>query len=252
MYALTRPPSPTLSSGERTHLPRVPIAHAGALEQHRAYCQMLRDCGVQVHTLDAEPDFPDATFVEDTAIVLDEVAVLASMGVAARRGEVEAVARKLAEVREVVKIELPARIDGGDVLCLGRTLLVGLSSRTNVAGTLALESLMRRFGYRVWPVPVHNCLHLKTACTALPDGTLLVNEAWLDTSALRAYEMLPVPGTEPFAANVLLIGETVCAAAEQVQTAELIRRRGFTVHTTPLSEFAKAEGGVTCLSLLYA
>src|SRR5262249_6375481 len=139
---------------------------------------------------------------------------------------------------------------GGDVLRVGRTLLAGLSSRTTSEGLQALQAIVVRHGYQVIPVPVRHCLHLKTACTALPDGSLLLNPSWLDIEALPGYEKILVPADEPWAANTLILGTTVCLGAEQVQTAELIQRRGFQVRTTQLSEFAKAEGGVTCLSVL--
>jgi dimethylargininase len=142
-------------------------------------------------------------------------------------------------------------VEGGDVLQIGRSFLVGLSSRTDAAGAEAFERLIRPFGYRVLSVPVHSCLHLKTASTALPDGSLLVNADWLDVRALREFELVKVPDGEPSAADILPIGDTVCIPAEHAETADLLRRRGFEVRSTPLSEFAKAEGGVTCLSLLF-
>src|SRR5205085_3776151 len=126
-----------------------------------------------------------------------------------------------------------------------------VSSRTNRGGVDALAEIVHRFGYKVIPVPVRGCLHLKTACTALPDETLLVNSAWLDVAALRPFEWTPVSESEPWAANVALVGAHVCLAAEHPRTADMIRGRGFDIRTVELSEFAKAEGGVTCLSLLF-
>lgn len=211
---------------------------------------MLRKCGAEVLTLDVNRDLPDCVFVEDTAIVLDEGAVLASMGTESRRAEPIGLEPELRQYREVHRIEPPATLEGGDVLCVGRTLLVGLSSRTNAAGVAALQAIVRLYEYRVVPVPVRQCLHLKSACCALPDGTLLVNSEWLDLAPLRGFERMAVSELEPWAANVALVGETVCAAAAHVQTAQMIRERGFEVETVDLSEFAKAEGGVTCSSIL--
>ncbi|MBC8868599.1 MAG: dimethylargininase, partial [Planctomycetes bacterium] len=147
--------------------------------------------------------------------------------------------------------ELTRTIEGGDVQREGRTLLGGLSSRTNSAGISALDTIVRRCGYRVVAVPVRGCLHLKTACTALPDGRLLVNPAWLDVRDLGDYELTPVPDDEPWGANVALVGTSVCASAAHVRTADSIREEGFDVQLVDLSEFAKAEGGVTCLSLVF-
>jgi dimethylargininase len=148
-------------------------------------------------------------------------------------------------------MESPATIEGGDVLRVDRTLLVGVSSRTNLAGVQGFEAIVRRYGYGVLAVRVRGCLHLKTACTALPDGRLLVNPCWLDMRSLRRFEKVQIAEGEPWAANILLVGNTVCLAAEHVQTADLLRQRSFNVRTVPLSEFAKAEGGATCLSLLF-
>ena len=141
-------------------------------------------------------------FIEDTAVVLDEVAVLMPMGHESRRAEPSGVEPELHRYREVQRIELPATIDGGDVLRVGHTLIVGLSSRTNAAAVRVLAAIVRRSGYDVLPVPVHGCLHLKSACTALPDQSLLLNPAWLEADLLKKYEWLPVPEEEPEAANV--------------------------------------------------
>jgi len=211
---------------------------------------MLREFGVEVRTLNTNLDLPDCVFVEDTAIVLDEVAVLASMGTEARRAEPGGVELELRKHREIERIEPPATIEGGDVLRVGRRLLAGLSSRTNAAGVNALEEIVRAHGYEVIPVPVRRCLHLKTACTALPDERLLVNPEWLDMQALREFEVACVPRTEPWAANMSIVGTRVCVAAGHPQTAGLIRQFGFDVRAIDVSEFAKAEGGVTCLSIL--
>jgi dimethylargininase len=250
MLALTHLPSPNLEHGLRTHVARQPIYHAEAVRQHTAYCEALRDCGVTVQTLSANRDLPDSTFIEDTAVVLDEVAIVASMGTAARRGETAGIETELKKHRPICRIEWPAFLEGGDVLRVGRTLLIGLSTRTNTAGACSLEDVVRPYGYRVRTVPLRDCLHLKTACTALPDGTLLINPAWLDLTALIGFETVSVPQEEAWAANSLPVGDIVCLAAGHEATADLIRRRGFGVRTIELSEFAKAEGCVTCLSLL--
>jgi dimethylargininase len=229
-----------------------PIDHDRAVLQHQAYCRMLRQCSATVRTLDVNRDLPDCVFIEDTAIVLDEVAVLTSMGAPSRRAEPAGIESELRKYRPVERIELPATIEGGDVLRVGRKLLVGLSSRTNLAGVKALDAIARRFGYEVTPVPVRACLHLKSACAALPDGRLLVNPEWLDARALEGFELVRVLDAEPDAANVLLVGQQVCLPAAHPQTADLVGRLGFTVQTVDVSEFAKAEGCVTCLSLLLA
>jgi dimethylargininase len=250
MLAFTHVPSPNLDHGQRTHVARVAIDHALAGKQHQQYCQMLGACGAQVETLDINRELPDATFIEDTAILLDEVAVLASMGTEARRRELAGVERVLQSSRELHRVDASAPLEGGDVLRVGRILLVGLTSRTSLAGAQALAAIVERHGYWVRPVPVRGCLHLKTACTALPDGRLLVNPAWVDGQALQGYHTVPIPPDEPWGANTLLLGSWVCLASEHQRTADLLNQLGFDVQSTPLSEFAKAEGGVSCLSLL--
>jgi dimethylargininase len=252
IVALTNTPSPLLEQCELTHLDRTPIDYATALAQHRGYQQMLRDAGAEVHALDVNRAHPDSVFIEDTALVLDEVAIMMSMGAESRRGEPDAIAAAVSEYRAIERISLPATIDGGDIVRLGRTLLVGQSSRTNAEGAAALARIGKRYGYRVIPVPVTGCLHLKSACTALPDNRLLANAAWFDRAAVADIATVPIPTDEPHAADVALVGDTVCLASEHPRTARLVESLGFTVRTTPLSEFAKAEGAVTCLSLIFS
>src|SRR5262245_20025863 len=170
MLALTHLPAPAMQHGERTHIDRSPIDFQLAVRQHADYCRLLEQCGATVRTLNVNLSLPDCAFIEDAAVVLDEIAVLAAMGAASRRSESAAIELELRRYRKIAKIELPAMLEGGDVLRVGRTLLVGSSSRTNLLGIRALESLVQRFGYHVLPVTVRNCLHLKTACCALPDG----------------------------------------------------------------------------------
>lgn len=252
-FALTHLPSSRMDACVRTHIEVQPIDGALALRQHEAYRAMLARCGAQVTVLDANRTMPDCVFVEDTAIVLDEIAIITSMGTSSRRAEPAAIEAELGKYRSIVRVSLPATIEGGDVLRVGRRLLVGATSRTNAAGIAALAELTRGHGYQVTPVPVTGCLHLKTACTALPDGSLLVNPAWVDRGALTAlgFDVVTVHAAEPNAANVALVGEHVCTGTGHPGTAEIMEQRGFKVVSVDLSEFAKAEGCTTCMSLLF-
>jgi dimethylargininase len=252
MLALTHRPCELLAHCQRTFVDAAAIDTALAADQHAAYCQTLEACGVDIRILEVNRDEPDCVFLEDTAVVLDEVAIICSMGTAARREESTRIEPVLAEYLPIERIELPATLEGGDVLRIGRTLLVGQSPRTNAAGIEALARIAGRLGYRIRSVSVRGCLHLKTACTALPDGRLLVNPAWIDLAALRSYDVVHVPADEPWAANTLPIGRRVILPAEHPQTAELIARLGFEPCPVAISELAKAEGGVTCLSILIA
>ena len=252
MLALAQTPSLRMDYGVRTYVAREPIDFAQVLAQHAGYCRTLANCGAAVRILEINSHFADGVFIEDTAVVLDEVAILASMGTASRRGEPAGIEQVLREYREVLRVDPAVMLEGGDVLQVGKSLLAGLSSRTNAAGVAALAAIAGRFGYSVQSVTVRGCLHLKTACTALPGGRLLVNPAWVELSALRGYELVFVPGEEPWAANVALLGSAVLLAAAHKRTAELIAKLGIATRPVDISEFAKAEGGVTCLSLIFA
>jgi len=249
--ALTRGVSPAIAHCELTFLEREPIDYPRAVAQHAAYVRVLEDLGVRVVPLDADAELPDCCFVEDIAIVLDEVAVLTRPGAASRRGETAALAVALDAYRPIVRLEQPARIDGGDVLVLQRRLFVGLSSRTDAAGRQALAEAVRPFDYEVVPVRTEGCLHLKTAVTAAHADILLVNPQWVDLAPFRGLETIDVAPDEPWAANVLSVGTAVVAAAGFPRTADRLRARGLDVRTVDVSEFQKAEGGVTCKSLVF-
>jgi dimethylargininase len=244
-----------MNACELSFAARTPIDVGGAAVQHARYRQMLEACGVEVFVLPDSDLLPDCAFVEDTAVVLDEIAIIASPGAATRRGEVEAVDAVLRQHRPIVSIRLPATLDGGDVLVVGRTILVGSSARTNANGIVSLRAIAERFGYRVRPVLIQECLHLKSACTALDDSTLIVNPRWLGqgdwTGLAREFALVAIPPEEPFAADVLRIGAQICLPAAHSRTAELIDGLGYQTRCVDLSEFAKAEGGVTCLSILF-
>ena len=221
-----------------------------ARAQHAAYEEALRSAGCTVERIAPADDLPDAVFVEDAAIALDEIAIVTRPGAASRRPELPAVEEALARYRRLLCIQPPATLDGGDVLVIGRRVFVGRSSRTNDSGTAQLADLLRPFGYVVAPVPVLGCLHLKSAVTALTDTTLLINRAWTRADAFRGFDLLDVHPFEPDAANILRIGDALVYAAEFPRTLERLARRGLTPLTVPASELAKAEGAVTCCSLV--
>jgi dimethylargininase len=249
--AVTRDVAPSLAQCELTHLARQPIDVGRAAAQHRAYCDRLQAFGLEVVRLPADPAHPDCCFVEDPAVVLDELAVIAPLGAASRRGESAAIEAALTGYRRIERIALPATLDGGDVLQLGRRVFVGLSSRTNAAGIAALRTIVAPLGYEVTPVTVTGCLHLKTAVTSLDDETLLANPAWFDVSPLAEFEILPVAADEPTAANVLRVGGALWGAAGSPRTLDRLDSRGYRVTPVDISELAKAEAGLTCMSLLF-
>ena len=251
IVALTREPARALDACELTYRERVPVDAAAAAAQHRGYCEALAACGARVVTLPAVDELPDSVFVEDTAVVLGEVAVLTRPGVESRRGEGSLIEPEVARLRSVVRVEAPATLEGGDVLRLGRRLYVGLSPRTNAEGAEALRRFAAPYGYQVVTVEPRGCLHLKTGCSGLDEETVLVNPEWIDASVFRGLEVVAVDASEPWAANVLHVGNSVCVSTAFPRTAEMLARRGYDVRAVEVSEFAKAEGGLTCMSLLF-
>jgi dimethylargininase len=251
LIALTRSVSPNLGSCELTHLPRLQIDVAVAGEQHRRYEECLAGLGCDVRQLPPAPELPDAVFVEDTAVVLPELAVIARSGAISRRPETATVAESLRQFRTLHFIEPPATLDGGDVLCLGQDLFVGLSNRTGVGGIDQLRSIVAPHGYRVTPVELTGCLHLKSAVTPVGKGTLLVNPARVNPASFSGWTTVLVDPSEPFAANALLVKETVVYPAACAKTLARLQNRGIRVAVVDVSELAKAEGGVTCCSILF-
>lgn len=250
LRALTHRPSPNMQRCERTFVGDEMIDYPRALQQHAAYEDALRAHGAEVTTLDVNLASPDCVFVEDTAVVLDEVAIIMSMGAVSRRTEPAGIEPALRAHRPVARVVLPGMIDGGDVVRSERSLYVGLSSRTNTAGIRAFRDIVRLYGYTVTAIPVHGCLHLKSGCSSLPDGRFLVNARWIDASPLKS-NILEVATDEPSAGDVLVIGDRIIASNAFSGSIDLLRSNGFAVTPVAVSEFAKAEGGVTCLSLIF-
>jgi len=248
--ALTRPVPSSIARCELTHLERTRIDVDVARAQHAEYEATLRRLGCAIERIEAADDQPDSVFVEDTAVVLDEIAVITRPGAASRRPETAAVERALARYRPIHRLEAPATMDGGDVLRVGRTIYVGLSSRTTEAGARQLSNAAAPFGYTVECVRVAGCLHLKSAATEIGEQLVVCNPEWVDPRAFRGCEAIPVDPGEPFAANVLRIGRSLVCAAAYPRTSGVLRSRGLEVHAVEASELAKAEAGVTCCSLI--
>jgi dimethylargininase len=251
LIALTRGVSQTLGDCELQEVDREPIDIARATEQHAWYEGCLEELGARILRLPADVRFPDGVFVEDPAVVVDEIAVMTRMGAASRRGEGESIAQALAPFRPVHWIEEPATLEGGDVMRIGRMLYVGLSRRTNSAGIGQLGALLQSFGYEVRPIGVHGCLHLKSACCYLGEETILANRAWIETTELLRFKIIDVPAAEARSANVLQVGRTLVLPSAFPETRQILKNAGFQVRTIDVSELAKAEGGVTCTSILF-
>jgi dimethylargininase len=250
--AITRAISPALSACELTHLERVPIDVERARAQHRAYEEAPMEAGYLVERLDTSPQMPDSVFVEDIAVVFDELAIVTRPGAESRRQETPAVAEALAAYRPLQAIQPPGTVDGGDVLLAGRTVVVGRSSRTNEAGVVQIRQMLEPLGYTVSETMVRGCLHLKSAVTPLADDTLLANPHWIDRAAFARFTIVEVDGAEPAAANALRLHDRIIISSSYPRTAERIERLGLKVCAVEASEVAKAEGAVTCCSLIVA
>jgi dimethylargininase len=233
-----------------THREPSPIDVAVAVAQHASYLALLERLGLDLVVAPELPDHPDGVFVEDTAVVVDGLAILARPGAPSRRGEVESIHALLAgRGLRTASITAPGTLDGGDVLQVGPTVYVGRTTRTDDAGIAQLRALLAP-GREVVAVDVRGALHLKSAATALPDGTIVTAPGCVDEAVFAGREVLHVP--EPSGADVLLVGQTVVVAASAPRTARMIAERGFEVVTIDLSELEKAEAGVTCPSILLA
>jgi dimethylargininase len=248
--AITRPPSASLACCELTYLERAPIDIVLARHQHAAYESLLEKLGRQIVRLPRLDDQPDAVFVEDAALTLDELAIVAPMGAASRRGELPSIEAALAKFRPVTHLTPPAALDGGDVLRIGRRVFVGISRRTNETAVAQLTCMLGPYDYEVVGVSVGGALHLKSACTAISDNALLANPAWVDLSAFASMEIVHADPSEPWGASVLRVGDSIVMPAGFPRTAALLRDRGHRVELIDLSELRKAEGGPTCLSIL--
>ena len=250
LHAITRAVSPAIVDCELTHLERTPIDLEVARSQHAAYEATIADLGARVQQLPAEPDLPDSVFVEDVAVVLDEVAIITRPGAASRRGERTTIEEALAPHRHLARIGTPGTLDGGDVLVTGRDIAIGISSRSDLEGIEQFRAIAVRHGYRVHAIRVRGCLHLKSAVASVDDDTLLLDPDRIRSDDLPNRRCLTVDPREPDAANVLQLDGTVVAAAAFPRTVDKLVDAGHDVRVVEVSELAKAEGALTCCSLL--
>ena len=247
--ALTRPVPGSLADCELTHQDRTPIDVELARAQHDRYESTLAALGCEVIRLPVLEEHPDSTFVEDTMLVLPEVAITLRPGAESRRGEVHTAASIVAEYRTVLSIEAPGTIDGGDVLVIDHDMFVGLSSRSNTDGLDQLQNLLGPWGYTLHGIDIEQCLHLKSAVTVIDDNVILCNPDWIDATVFGATRVIECDPGEPHGANVLQASGHVVAGGFPM-TNRRIRQEGFEVMELDLSELAKAEGAVTCCSII--
>lgn len=251
LYAITRPVSTSIQDCELTHLDRCPIDYERASSQHEDYVLALQRMGATIIELDPLHEFADAVFVEDIIVVVDGVAVLTRPGAESRRGEVESIIEAITPHRTLHRIESPGTLEGGDVMVAERTVFVGDSTRTNPAGFAQLKDALTPHGYTVLSVPVPGALHLKTAATYIGDAAVLANPAWIDVSHFAGLDIIEVHPDEPMAGNAIRMGDTLLCSSQFPRTADRLRDRGFNVITVDSTELSKAEGSLTCKSVVF-
>ena len=248
--AITRKVSPRFNECEITHIDRTPIDVEIARQQHTEYIHALEELGCEVIELPEEPELPDSVFVEDTAFILPEVAVITRPGADSRKPEIESIVQALSPHKKLVHVTAPATVDGGDVLVLGKNIYVGLSTRSNPYAIEQLNQLLNQYGYQVFGVELTDCLHLKTAVTKVDQGTLLINPNWVDTSHFNDFNLIEIHASEPFGANCLPLRGSIIYPYAFPKTQQKLEQKGFNIKNVNLDELAKAEGAVTCCSLI--
>jgi dimethylargininase len=248
--AITREVSLRFNECELTHIERMPIDVEVARAQHHEYVRALSSIGCQVVELPEERDLPDSVFVEDIAFILPEVAVITRPGADSRKPETDSIIQALSPHRPLVHVTAPATVDGGDVLVLGKNIYVGLSTRSNPEAIEQLQDLLDGYGYKVIGAEMTDCLHLKTAVTRVDDKTLLINKNWVSPDYFTGYELIEVDPSEPFAANCLPVNGHIIYPTSFPKTCAKLEVRGYKIQAVTVDELAKAEGAVTCCSLI--
>ncbi|MEZ4953124.1 MAG: N(G),N(G)-dimethylarginine dimethylaminohydrolase [Saprospiraceae bacterium] len=250
--AITRPVSPKMAECELTHFDRQPIDIMRAIRQHAAYEDALQELGCKIIRALPAPENPDSVFVEDCAVVLDELAIITNPGASSRKSEIVGLTTALGPHRPLHFILAPGVLDGGDVLVIGKQIWVGQSSRSNAAALEQMRSFVAPHGYTVTGVEVTGCLHLKSAVTQIGKDMVLLNPDWVDAGIFRSFKIVETHPDEPGAANALLVGDTVIFPADFPLTALRLAEAGVELLLVDNSEVIKAEGGVTCCSVIFA
>lgn len=255
LQAIVRRPCPEIAQCALTYIERSPIHFETLKEQHRHYCETLKKLGLSVKVLPEDSSHPDSVFVEDPAVIFDEMAFLNRLGVPSRQGETLSLREHLSPYRSTHQITPPGTLEGGDVLQVDRKVFVGISKRTNLEAIEQIQIQLKSYDYEVIPLELKECLHLKTACTYIGQQTFILNPQWVRKdffcSAFPQYKALTVHPSEPFAANTIKVGHTLITSASAPQTNQSLIAKGFSIQTLDISEVEKAEGGLTCLSLIF-
>ena len=249
--AITREVSRSIINCELTHLQRVPIDLDRARAQHSRYEAVLKQLGLAVLSLPEAPSLADSVFVEDTALVLDECAIITRPGADSRRSETQPIAEMLAPYRSLFHILAPARVDGGDILQVGKDIYIGLSTRSDTNAIEQIQDFLQPYGYRLHAVNVTGCLHLKSAVTQVATDTLLINPAWVDKADFPGVKFLEIDPSEAYAANAVMIGGTIIYPTAFPKTGQKLESAHIPMISVDADELAKAEGALTCCSLIF-
>jgi dimethylargininase len=247
-YAIVRPVPDSYDRCIRMNREKIDVALAR--RQHAEYCRALQKLGLSLTWIRGDNALPDCCFVEDTAVVFGEKAVICNMGVKSRANEVAEVTKVMEELKETYHIKPPATIDGGDVLVVEDRVFVGISARTNLHAVNQLKKILENSRMNVVPVKVHKVLHLKSACTYLGNEVVILSRGCFDTNVLQDLRKIIVPRGEEYAADCLAVNETVLIVKGHTETRKLVEKEGFQVEELDVSEFRKGDGALTCLSIL--
>ena len=248
-YTVVRPVPDSYNHCVRTNTEKIDVALAKS--QHAEYCKALQKFGLELIWIKGDNTLPDSCFVEDTAVVLGEKAIICNMKTKSRVKEVVEVAKVLEKLKETYYIKPPATIDGGDVLKIEDKVFVGLSARTNIHAISQLRKILENSNFEIVPVTIQNVLHLKSACTYLGNNCVILSKGHFDTAILRDYKKIVVPRGEEYVADCLAINGTVLMAEGFPKTKKLVEKEGFFVKELEMSEFRRGDGALTCLSILW-
>jgi dimethylargininase len=249
-HAIVRKPGPNFHNGLTTSTLGKPKFDL-LLQQHQVYIQTLEELGLRITVLDAQPDYPDAYFVEDTAVVTPEVAIITIPGAPARQGEQHTIQAELAKHRTIASIIDPGRVDGGDVLMVGRHFFVGISGRTNSAGAQQLGIILESVGYTWSEIPVGEGLHLKSSINYVGDDTLLLTSQFAELKIFKEYAKIVLAEADASAANTLWINDTLIVPRGFPRVSKALIKQGLPIIELDVSEMAKMDGGLTCMSLRF-
>jgi len=249
-HAIVRKPGENFARGITTSnlgLPNYEVM----MKQHEAYVNTLKFLGLNLIVLDALPDHPDAYFVEDTAVVTPNMAIITNPGVGDRKGEVDTIEQALAAYRKTIRIQAPRTVDGGDVLMVGSHFFIGISERTNKQGAEQLGGILNEYGYTWTTVCVDSGLHLKSSVNYIGKNRLLITDTFADCEEFKDYDTIIINETEEYAANTLFINNTLITPKGFPSTIKKLKSTGFDIIELDVSEMRKMDGGLTCLSLRF-